>query len=703
MQNKRFLYWKYAFSASLALLLLIALRLNNFPQFPDYDEQVMYLNGRTLALGGNYSDIAIESTLGVGINSIYAVFYKLFGFNPVYLRIFGICLGMLSLLLLFQLSKMLFNLKVAFFSSAIFGIFSSLSVFQGNTENREIFFIPFVLSAFIAFQGFLLNEKKSLNLALAGFLLSAGFLIKQVVLFDAFVPLVFLFILYFRRNKAARFFSGALFFVSGAVAMLLLVEASFFLLWHKSYIHHLFTEILPAGTGHISITRNSNVYWSNFKANFLPIFANTYILWVMAVFGIAVSFFKRTPRYAFLLLWCLFSSLGVSLSGWWFPHYFLQMIPALSILAAVFFSDLIAVSMDYSQKKYLGFIKYTPLIFILPVFLVLVTNLSFMPGYVSFLGKKISLSDYLKQNKLSDWNDRVEAGKYLYKAMNASDKLYVWDTTPAVYLEANKQVLDPRFTYNQSVTGQEFLLLSERDSFPADSKKLLNRKLLMETLYSKSPEYIVARFEPEYGIRQMFTFPEFNDLIFSNYHLVKRFGDVFVYKLVRTNLAGDTGSPKGLDFDLIRFFAAITRIEEGDNSVKVSFEPMVNTGGTLKEYSSVYAKDYFNALGINFLNYKVESVQRDENGVLLIRLSPLYKQGIYFMRFKMEGADSHWCNKSYGVNRLLYLQNEQNSLLVKVPFGNSEFPGKTFIIDGVYEDGTLARAGFKYEDIRSIK
>jgi len=121
---------------------------------------------------------------------------------------------------------------------------------------------------------------------------------------------------------------------------------------------------------------------------------------------------------------------------------------------------------------------------------------------------RISLKEYLHKNSLADWTDRVGGGEFLKRIMKPQDKLYVWDTTPVIYLVSGKHEPDPRFTYNQNLTADKFLLDSEKDTFPRDDIKMKNRSALIGGLLADAPEYIALRFEPEYAIPQMLGFPQ---------------------------------------------------------------------------------------------------------------------------------------------------------------------------------------------------
>jgi hypothetical protein len=151
---------------------------------------------------------------------------------------------------------------------------------------------------------------------------------------------------------------------------------------------------------------------------------------------------------------------------------------------------------------------------------------------------------------------------------------------------------------------------------------------------------------------------------------------------------------------LIKYFTVITKIEDVGNKVKVYFEPMVNTNGKLKEYSTVYDKAVFHSFEISYLPLSLDSITLNPDWSLSFYLSPDYDKKILFIRFKMEGADMHWCNMSYGVNRLLFIKPDSGKILVKFPFGSADYSGKKFFVDIVYDDGSLAKGQVRFEDIK---
>ena len=354
--------------------------------------------------------------------------------------------------------------------------------------------------------------------------------------------------------------------------------------------------------------------------------------------------------------------------------------------------------MDNSNiKVYLAISGALIVLFIL----FLISSLKFIPSFINYLRHKITKEEYLKINELPDWHDRVEAGNYLKKNMNPKENVFVWDTTPTIYLVSDKQPVSYKFIYSQVLFQDEFILNSEKDVFSrTNDSHLRNKAELLEVLGTRMPEYIVLRNEPEYCIRQMLSFTELDSFINRNYRFVKKFGDVFVYKLKEGKARYGSNVSTGLNIDLIKYFTVITKIEDVGNKVKVYFEPMVNTNGKLKEYSTVYDKAVFRSFEISYLPLSLDSITLNPDWSLSFYLSPDYDKKILFIRFKMEGADMHWCNMSYGVNRLLFIKPDSGKILVKFPFGSADYSGKKFFVDIVYDDGSLAKGQFRFEDIK---
>jgi outer membrane protein assembly factor BamB len=260
--------------------------------------------------------------------------YQVFGATNFAARLWSAVFGTLSLVLIFQLGKKLYNLHVGFISALVLGTFTTFYVFARHAM-LDVSFVFFIL---VSLYFVLLSEKtESSNryVALGGLFFGLAFMVKQ---FGAFlIPLiVFAYFTVARRDIRLLFTKRfALFWLVGVIIaapwmiyMTLCFGPDF---WHSFFV---FSGIMRASTpieGHVGgylfylnyLISNENLFW----VTLLPFSAG-----LCAFNGVI----KRSNADTLILVWMTVVLLLFTLIQTKLEWYILPAFPAFAIAISSF-------------------------------------------------------------------------------------------------------------------------------------------------------------------------------------------------------------------------------------------------------------------------------------------------------------------------------------------------------------------------------
>lgn len=309
-------------------------------------------------------------------------------------------------------------------ATALFGIFSTVPLLEGNIANGEIFMImPASLGVLI----FLRNIKNSRTLELkkylvAGGLFAAGFLFKIPVIFDLMALLCW-FVIYEAesfKDLLKRLFNRRIWLV--VVGFLLPIVLSL-----------VFYFAQGAGETYIKAALGQNVgYVSSWEGGRAPFYQSGMFQRgvVLVVLSLLVFFFRRKmgSRRSLILLWTIFAIFGANLSGRPYPHYLIQVVTPLAILVGLFFES-------RSTSFYLNSLLVV-LVFGGSLFWYKYWYYKSLPYYGNFAEYAVGKNDrdvyWRTFGDGVDQNYRV--GRLIKMVTTKEDRIFVWGTEPAIYV-----------------------------------------------------------------------------------------------------------------------------------------------------------------------------------------------------------------------------------------------------------------------------
>jgi hypothetical protein len=234
---------------------------------------------------------------------------------------------------LFLLARRFLDTFWAAAAGVLLGLLSSDPTARGNAASAELFMqLPLLLSLLAFFGAVTGGGRRQKFMVLCGALAGLAALFRQA----AALHWVFLVVAYpmfcekgNRRRKtlvfAAWSAAGGLVVWGGVLLCFLFQHA-----WHQ-FIH----SVLFHNLDYIGIVSPKDRL-AYFKDAVAGLFKSQAILWLFSVMAGAMLW-RRRPRkwFAFLLLWMMTSAVGVNASGYFLPHYFQSLLPALSLAAAL--------------------------------------------------------------------------------------------------------------------------------------------------------------------------------------------------------------------------------------------------------------------------------------------------------------------------------------------------------------------------------
>jgi hypothetical protein len=247
------------------------------------------------------------------------------------------CMGLLwsaaSAGALFFLARRFMSQPWAAGAAVLFAILSADPFVQGTAANTELFMLlPLILSQLAFLSAAANDRRRTLLLILAGALTGIAIAFKQVAAVNWLFQLVLWPIMAADKKRLRTTLSFAGWSAAGAGVVWGFIVIYFFI---RQGLGDLVDNVFTHNLEYIQ-----TIPWrlrSSFCLDTLAILVQTEALvWILSVAGlVAMSLTGRRKCLLFLAGWMVTSMIGVSASGYFFPHYFQQLLPVLSLLAAL--------------------------------------------------------------------------------------------------------------------------------------------------------------------------------------------------------------------------------------------------------------------------------------------------------------------------------------------------------------------------------
>jgi 4-amino-4-deoxy-L-arabinose transferase-like glycosyltransferase len=409
------------------ILLTVVTRLPSLlhPQ-PIDDEMVYSVIANEIVDGGRMYVDAVDRKPPLLFWTYAALFEAVGKFNWKALHAVTLVWTLSTMAGLYVIGTRLFDRGTGLVAALFYSVFQPWAEFRNLAFNGELLMnLPIVWAWAIAFDRS--SSRVRAELLAAGALLGAGFLFKQPAAIAA-VPLgIYLLLPSYRTSRGlgwtaslthAAMLVAGFFGVLGLATMVLLrqgiLDETFYWTFTNHSIPHVFWEkgilltlafigaCLPLLIGAAMAYRDEDAIWATKRA-------------------------ERTALFGLLAA----SAIGTAAGTRFYPHYYIQLIPPLALLAAPHYARLWSQRTRPRHWLMRPAVTYTWLA---------LTIIGFSTSHWLALGSR---------------REPSEAGQYLLAHSTPADKIFVWGHAPRIYLEARRRPAS-RYITTFPLTGYVF-------------------------------------------------------------------------------------------------------------------------------------------------------------------------------------------------------------------------------------------------------
>jgi hypothetical protein len=279
-------------------------------------------------LQGKLIYVDVWDTKPLGIFLLFAAVLGVFGQSIFAIRLAGAVVVALTGWLLYR-SKLLLgaNKQVALFGGVLYVVLMSAYRF-GMAINTEVFFNAFVVMGLY----FLLRKESVVSFFLAGLAWGLGFIVKYVVLFDAFAIVLVLIGVKWLIRKEMKPMRGVVLLMIMAIGFalpFLLCNGFYYLIGHYPAFYEATFEVPGRYTSTV-IWTDAMAFIVKFHLKFLP----AMLLFYYAVVRKWPAIRKGDVEVLLPLVWFMVVWVPVILPGKYFDHYFGQLLLSVSLMAS---------------------------------------------------------------------------------------------------------------------------------------------------------------------------------------------------------------------------------------------------------------------------------------------------------------------------------------------------------------------------------
>lgn len=280
---------------------------------------------------------------------IYKTAFSLFGQTQQTIRNFTTLYIIVTLLLMYMLSRIIWRSAFISMLAAFFYILYQHSlIFQGLTADTAIYAqLPLILSTLFIFNR---DEKyEMVNFSISGFFAAVALLTHLMTIFFAFVPIIYI-VGYCEKNKIKNLMS----FIVGYVVLIVAVIGWTLL---KNNLLDMYNDIIIYNFEVLKLSIKSVLTYATFQG--LVSFAYTNVFLCLSIIYAIWMFFKRKSNgIIFFLMGTLFVLyIGIVFENSAPSNLYLVLIPVASLFGAVMANDMyIILTKEKETKKYMWMI-----------------------------------------------------------------------------------------------------------------------------------------------------------------------------------------------------------------------------------------------------------------------------------------------------------------------------------------------------------
>ncbi|MGL4622683.1 ArnT family glycosyltransferase [Chroococcidiopsis sp.] len=470
------------------------------------DEGLYFLIARDW-IAGKLPYTGIWDNKPIGIYIIYLLSILFFG-NSVFSTAISACIAVtLTCFILYKFGRLISDrqLQTGLIAGLLYATFST-----GNDElaaNTEIFFAVFTTFSF--YQLFQVNTENSvrcnsLRLFIIGLAMGIALSIKQVIIFEFIAIVIFTAIaLRFLPPKTKKYrikylCQSYVFLLLGFLLPTILIVFYFWINGHfNDYISANFTANLLRVTGErITLASLASGLTIQIKRNLFLLLGLLATPIYMTTIG--KKNLGENRKLTYLLVWMFAAILGISSPKSFYPNYFIQVLPSLSLLTAYLINSAISKINENASIQKIILLSF---VLVTPIFNNLYPQIQLSGKYVYFRSIK----------GIEDWGNTPSAiARYLNQRVASSDYIYVFNYHAVIYclVRAN---MPTRYAFPLFITTK-LAKITGKD--PAKE---------LDAIMAKKPLYVI---KSSVGAENKNILDKMNNYLQKNYSLEKSFVDL---------------------------------------------------------------------------------------------------------------------------------------------------------------------------------
>jgi hypothetical protein len=403
-----------------------------------------------------------------GTYLMYALNMSLFGQTIQGIHLGLLAVNCLTVLLLFFLCKKLANDFAAIIASGAYAVLSlSSSVFGFAAHATHFVILPALAGSLFLLSA--VEKNRARLFFLSGTLFGLAFLMKQPGIFFIAFGASYLAYRYWSARSGQLLKIQALnlsLFLFGALLPLLL---TFLWLYTAGVFGKFWFWAVQYAAKYGAQVPLSEAF-DYFKIGFRTVTNGFWLLWIVSGLGLLVALFHRELKDSrlFIVLFSIFSFLSIVPGFYFREHYFITLLPAISIAIGIFFNYLCTKSGAFLKAPQSRFI-------VLGIFIAVV-----LAGIVNQQGYFIKDDPVAVSRKMYGANpfpESIEIARFIEARTTPSDRIAVFGSEPQIYF----------YSKRRSATGHIYTYgLMEQHAFALSMQEEMAREI-----EASRPKFIV--------------------------------------------------------------------------------------------------------------------------------------------------------------------------------------------------------------------
>src|SRR5213082_1879636 len=492
----------FYFAALGIILLTVAIRLPSLLHPQPIDSEAMYsVVANEIVDGGRpYAD-AVERKPPL-LFWTYAAIFKVAGkFNWKALHIVALVWTLCAMGGLYVICRELFDRNTGLIAAFFYGVFQPWLTWKNLSFDAEMLMnLPIIWAWAIAFRGS--SSRLRPELFAAGALLGAAFLLKQPAAIAA-VPLgIYLLLPSYRASRSLPRINSiiqAAMLTAGFFAVLGLVTI---VLWKQRILHDAFYwTIADHDVPHV-FWQKGIVITLTFLGACLPLVTGA----IMACRADAEIWTERKAERTALFGLLAASAIGAAAGARFYPHYYVQLIPPLALLAAPYYARLWSRTIQPPHWLLRPEVTY------------------------AWLGLTVIAFSIEHWKGLAPRRVPSEAGRYLSTHSSADDRIFVWGQTSEIYLDAHRR---PACRYITTFPLTGYVFGGPIPGFDTRSRIMPGAWTILEQDFARHPPTYIVDVQPDpksaqYPVKD---FPILAKLLAERYYPVAHTVGSVIYRM----------------------------------------------------------------------------------------------------------------------------------------------------------------------------